>query len=313
MDPSQNDFEMQFYTIWLLFWPRVSYSLGLELTPGFPPSLTWVNSLDTEEKLVAFLSSTHRLARQTVFNHNGTLLMGHNTGFTAKECIRRLLQTNTTHFLLMYATSAQDFRAAYRTVKGVNSGRLGVLANIEKGPNCYCPKLVPANFSFVGRNVVRSHLIRWPSNVRLFLGYTTLPGSVIEYSKWQMLWLSNTISKYQKILPIQYVIEYDALYLSNKYNLLDNVQTIKQNRWLVVVYSQNLSYAIDALALREFVYFMGLNNVYLNMPEEMVRLLAIEEDPRESSKVFALTGDMPLNYLLPLAAWLIMNKQIFGH
>lgn len=282
----------------------------MSFIPGFPPNLTWVNSLDTEEKLVAYLNSKHRLARQTVFDHHGTLLMGHNTGFTAKECIRRLLQTNTTHFLLMYATSAQDFRAIYRTVKVINSGRLGVLANVEKGPNCYCPNIVPANFSFVGRTTVQRHLVRWPSNVRLFFGYTTVPGPINQYSRWEMRWLGDTISKYQQILPMQYVIEYDAIYLGNKYNLLDNVLPIKQNRWLVVIYSQNLSYAIDVPALRKFIYFMGPEFVYLNMPEEMVRLLAIQESTPETSDVFAHTGTV--QYLLPIA-WLIMNKQIVRH
>lgn len=258
----------------LLPWPIARL---FQLTGRFSPSLRWVNSLDSTEKLAAYLSSDYRMARQTVTSvKNGTqLVMGINGNFTVKQCLRDFLAVNSTHFLLLHIKNKSDFRLAYLLLDRYNSPRLGVLANVEKGPNCKCAHDVPENY--VGRSTVGRYLVVWPPRVRLVFGYTSMAGPINQYSKWQMEWMFQTVGHFHKRQPAQYVIEYDAMFLSHKFNLLGNVEAIKQHQWLVVIHCANLTYAIDVEALRRVIYYLGPRNVYLNMPREMRQMLAIED------------------------------------
>lgn len=261
----------------LLLICHLQTSLAFNLTPLFPPNITWINSLDTREKLLAYLASDHRMARQSVTLHGETLVMGNNTNFTAQDCLQLFLRVKRTHFLQLVIGSGTDFQRAYHLLKHFNHSRLGISANIEKGPNCKCAANVPSTVPYVRRSLILRYLTVWPPEVHLAFGFASFPGPINQYTQWQMQWMYHGVATFENTLHSRYVIEFDAIFLGNKYNLLENLRKIKQHRWLVVIHAPYMSYAIDVPALRNAIYFLGPRFVYLNMPREMQALLAIQE------------------------------------
>lgn len=286
---------------------------AFQLSARFPPNITWVNALDTPDQLHAYLSSEHRMARQGISLDavdGDTLLMGQNRNFTMLACIQMFLRVETTHFLLFHVHQGLVFRRAYQLLKNFNNRRLGVLANIEKGPNCRnCSHgAMPGHYSYVPRNVVYQLLLVWPTQVRLVFGYVTgTDGPINQYSKWQMRFLYDTLSVFGQVYySLPYVIEFDAYLLGNKFNLLENVERIKMHRWLVVIHAPTMSYAVDVDALRRMIYFLGPKSVYLNVPDEMRRLIGANEWNDNTGTMSGGMQEERLVLMIPLSVVLIV-------
>lgn len=263
-----------------------------QLSDRFPPNITWVNSLDSELKLKEFLASDHRMARQRVELFGDTLVMGDNLNFTMLSCITIFLRVESTHFIQFHVHNNVIFQAVYQLLKNFNSPRFGVSANIEKGPNCRCPLAIPTE-DHVPRNNVYYLLKVWPTKVRLIFGWVTSPGPINQYSKSDLRIMFDTVNVYDKRHGNQdYIFEFDAIFLSNKFNLNRNMDRIIQYKWLVIIYAPNMTYGVDVEALRKMIYYVGPKSVYLNVPDAMREYIGIFQEMDANHAVAKGYGNM---------------------
>lgn len=287
-------------------------SYPYELTNLFPPNITWANSVDSNEKLLAFLLSDHRMARQTV-NLSGTvLIMGQNSSFTLLECLSIFLRVESDHFLQLHVRSDAIFLRVWKLLNSstdYHCRRLGVQMNIQTGPNCF---KVPNPDDYVHPNTFLSILKLWPGEVPIIFGFTTKKGPVNQYSKREMSNLYNALKFFRNNnRDLIFIVEFDAYYLSHKFNLLHNVEEVRRHHWLVLIYQPSISYAIEFDVLRKMIYFLGPENVYMNMPQKMRDLMAVQhQDPY--AKGVILSPQLIISWLLLILPILYTRiKEIF--
>lgn len=251
-----------------------------QLTHRFSPSLTWVNSLDTLEDLVDYLKSDHRLARVTVNEYKRRLIMGNNTNFLLSDCIKHFMANQSSHFLLIHVQNNSAYQQAQHLLLNFKSNRLGLLAQTELGPNNIYINGSGQVWSQVTRKTVYQALWSWPPHCRLAIGWITGVGPVNSYSRWQLRYMYHALSYYENIQRLQFIIEFEAFYLSHKFNLIENIEQVKTHNWLVVIIALNMTHAVDFVQLRKAIVFIGPQNVYLNVPDEMRKIILLDmENP----------------------------------
>lgn len=277
------------------------------LTNIFPPNITWANDIATPEELVAYLSSEHRIARQNISLTNSRLVMGNNTDFSVEYCLTLFLRVDTQHYLQLYVHNDVAFKHTAKLLANFDQNRIGVLLNVVMGPNY--PRKGTSSGNYVSPYTLFRWLREWPKNVRICLGIATLNGPVNQYSKGDMMELYKTAEYCQSIVHQRFVVEFEAHYLSHKFNLLDNMHRIKSDNLLLVIYAPFFSYSFDLDKLRKMIYYVGPASVYLNVPEHLRDKLAIhEQDPNKGGRTIEI-GQLLTTFL---TLWQIIKEILLN-